>query len=73
MACGPAVVTLLNWTPIFEWYMARLVLRMDTKKTCYGICTWEGGEITFSGVIGLLNRTRMFEWYMAMFVIKDGH
>ena len=35
--CGPTyVVTLLNWTPIFEWYMARLQLRMDTKKdTCH--------------------------------------
>ena len=25
--CGPYVVTLLNWTPIFEWYMARLVVK----------------------------------------------
>lgn len=22
--CGPSVVTLLNWTPIFEWWMVRL-------------------------------------------------
>ena len=25
--CGPYVATLLNWTPSFEWYMARLVVK----------------------------------------------
>ena len=31
--CGPCVVTLLNWTPIVEWYMAWLVLSISTKIT----------------------------------------
>ena len=31
---GHYVVTLLNLTPIFGWYITRFVLRMDTKKTC---------------------------------------
>jgi hypothetical protein len=26
MVCGPYVVTLLNWTPKFEWHMARFVV-----------------------------------------------
>lgn len=30
----PVLSTLLNWMTIFEWYMARLVVRMDTKKAC---------------------------------------
>lgn len=25
MVCGPNMVTVLHWTPIFEWYMARLL------------------------------------------------
>jgi hypothetical protein len=41
--CGPCVVTLLNWRPIFEWYMAWLVLKnVDPKETCsydeIGLC-----------------------------------
>ena len=30
--CWPDMVTLLNWTPIFEWYMARLVLENGHQK-----------------------------------------
>ena len=26
------VVTLLNWTHKLEWYMARLVVKMDTRR-----------------------------------------
>jgi hypothetical protein len=34
MVCGHYVVTLfLNWTPIFEWCMAQLVVNMGTNKT----------------------------------------
>jgi hypothetical protein len=29
--CGPCVVTLLNWTPTVEWYMAWLVLSMNYR------------------------------------------
>lgn len=33
---GPYVVTLLNWTPIFEWSMARLVVNNTHQNdTCY--------------------------------------
>ena len=33
---GPSVVTLLNWTPIFEQYMARLIVKNGHQKdTCY--------------------------------------
>ena len=33
---GPYVVSLLNWTPISEWYMIRLVvLRGHHKGTCH--------------------------------------
>lgn len=34
--CGPYVVMLLKWTPIFEWYLARLVIKnRDQKDMCY--------------------------------------
>ena len=26
MVCGPYLATLLNWTPKFEWHMARFVV-----------------------------------------------
>jgi hypothetical protein len=36
------VVALLNWTPIVEWYMQSLWLRMNNKKICvrmrFGLC-----------------------------------
>ena len=43
--CGPYVVTLLNWTHIFEWYQARFVVH-DTPKRHQmydeiGPCVWE--------------------------------
>ena len=34
--CGPYVVTLLVCTPIFDWYMVRLVVKSrNYKDTCY--------------------------------------
>ena len=40
--CGPYAVTLLYRTPIFEWYMARLVVKNGHQNdTCYnaiGLC-----------------------------------
>ena len=30
--CGPHVVVLLQWTPIFEWYMAGLVIKNRDQK-----------------------------------------
>ena len=34
--CGPYVVPLPNWTPIFKWYMARLVVKKDHHNDmCY--------------------------------------
>ena len=42
IVCGPYVVTLLNWTPIFDWYMARLVVKNGQQRDmCYdeiGLC-----------------------------------
>ena len=32
MACGPYVVTLLDWTFMFEWYMTRLVVKNNHEK-----------------------------------------
>lgn len=29
--CGPHVVTLLNWTPILEWYRGSLVVKNGPK------------------------------------------
>ena len=42
--CGAYVVTLLNYSPIFEWYMARLVVKSRHQKDiiCFdevGLCT----------------------------------
>jgi hypothetical protein len=31
--CRSYLATLLNWTSIFEWYMARLVVEKGHKKT----------------------------------------
>lgn len=28
------MVTILNWTPIFGWYMARLPIKNGHRKTC---------------------------------------
>ena len=28
------MVTLSNWTPLFEWYIARLVVKVDTENAC---------------------------------------
>ena len=40
--CGPFVVTLLNWTLVFEWCMRRLVVNnIHQKGSCYteiGLC-----------------------------------
>lgn len=34
--CAPNVVTLLNWTPAHEWYIARLVMKNNHQRdTCY--------------------------------------
>lgn len=34
--CGPYLVILLMWTAVFEWYVARLVIRnRDQKDMCY--------------------------------------
>jgi hypothetical protein len=35
--CGPYKIAHLNWSPIFELYMARLVVKNEYKKkdTCY--------------------------------------
>ena len=30
--CGPYVVTLLDWTHIFEWYVTRLVVENNHEK-----------------------------------------
>ena len=32
--CGPYVVTLINWTPIFEWYMVRFAVKNGHWKGC---------------------------------------
>jgi hypothetical protein len=28
------VIEILNWTPIFEWYMATFVVKNGLQKTC---------------------------------------
>ena len=33
--CGPYVITLLNWTSIIEWYMARFVIKNAHQKDSY--------------------------------------
>lgn len=36
--CGPHEIALLNWSPIFERYMVRLVVKNEYKKdTCYEV------------------------------------
>ena len=39
--CGPYEVALLNWAPIFEWYMAKLESKNEHQKMCYN----ETGEV----------------------------
>ena len=39
--CGPYVATLLNWTLVFEWYLARLVLKNAHLKVIYVLARWD--------------------------------
>jgi hypothetical protein len=40
--CVPYVITLVDWAPIFEWYIARLLIKLGHQNdTCYteiGLC-----------------------------------
>ena len=38
--CGPYVLTLLNWTPIIQWYTARFVIKNGHQKDMWYIWDW---------------------------------
>ena len=54
--CGPSVDTFSNWTPTYEWYMARFVIK-NTKKTFvmlrldYVLIIYQPFQIRFNSTI----------------------
>ena len=78
--CGLYVVTVLNWTPIFEWFMARLVIKKAHQNDiCYdaiGLCGQHVDIIlvstmnTIGGTCRITQRKRIFSFTSCNFYIS---
>lgn len=54
-ACGPCMVMLLNWRPIYEWYMVKNGHQKDTWYDESGLCA-QNDDASYRSIVNLIGR-----------------